>query len=228
MFLQKFFPNFSKNFCFFRIWSILSIFWLIEKGKENSSFKLKLSGLFNSFQSVGLVLNAFWFLSRLNFNFLKKTNRNQINFFIISSVFLSDSSLDPLSLKIFLSFSWLVNWEQNMSSLCVKQCLKVYVSSFKFELTVEKGSHILPSSTDREIRFDQSRIAEIRFCIMFKQGPNPQKFLGFHSNLSTYKRETLATFFRPLKDLCVTLYEMWEVLYILTTQESTRVRSTIK
>ena len=33
-----------------------------------------------------------------------------------------------------------------MSSLCVRQCLKVYVSSFKFELTVEKGSYNLPGS----------------------------------------------------------------------------------
>ena len=51
----------------------------------------------------------------------------------------------------------LTNREQNMSSLCVRHCSKVYVSSFKFELTVEKKSQNLPSSigqkldtTDRE------------------------------------------------------------------------------
>ena len=45
-----------------------------------------------------------------------------------------------------------------------------------------------------KIRFDWSKIAKIRFCKFLKQGPSLQKCLEFQSNLSTYKRETLATF----------------------------------
>ena len=82
--------------------------------------------------------------------------------------------------------------------------------SFKIQvqLTAEKGSQFQSSSTDREIRLDRSRITEIRFYKSVKQGPIPRKRLGFHSNLSTYKRETLATFFRLLEDLCVTFCEI--------------------
>ena len=98
-----------------------------------------------------------------------------------------------------------------MSSLCVRHYSKVYVSSFKFELDESK------------IRFDWSKITEIRFCRIFKQGPSPIKRLEFQSNLSTYKRETLTTFWRPLEDLCVILSEIWEVLYLLTTQISTKL-----
>ena len=38
-----------------------------------------------------------------------------------------------------------------MSSLCVRHCSKVYVSSFKFELTTEKKSQNLPNSIDRKL-----------------------------------------------------------------------------
>ena len=89
-------------------------------------------------------------------------------------------------------------------------------------------SQFQSSLTDCEIKLDWSRIVEIRFCKSFKQGPSPQKRLGFHYNLSTYRKETPATFFILLEDVCVTLYEIWEVLYLLTTQESTGARSTIK
>ena len=45
----------------------------------------------------------------------------------------------------------LANQEQNVSSLCVRHCLKVYVSSFKFKLTAEKKSQNLPSSINRKL-----------------------------------------------------------------------------
>jgi len=45
----------------------------------------------------------------------------------------------------------LTNRQQNMSSLCVGKCSKVYVSSLKFELIAEKRSQNLPSSIDREL-----------------------------------------------------------------------------
>ena len=38
-----------------------------------------------------------------------------------------------------------------MSSLHVRHCSKVYVSSFKFELIVEKKSKILPSLIDLKL-----------------------------------------------------------------------------
>ena len=69
---------------------------------------------------------------------------------------------------------------------------------------------------------------DLKFCRILKQGLSLQKRLGFQFNLSTYKRETLVTFWRPLEDLCVTPYEIWEMLYLLTTQASTGARSTIK
>ena len=78
------------------------------------------------------------------------------------------------------------------------------------------------------IKLGQLKIAGIEFYRIFKIGPSPQKCLGFHFNFFTYKRETLAMFFRILEDLCVTLCEIWEVLYLLITQESTRARSTMK
>ena len=48
------------------------------------------------------------------------------------------------------------------------------------------------------IRLDRSRIVEKVFLQNSKSGPSPRKRLGFQFNLSTYKRETLATFFRLL------------------------------
>ena len=58
------------------------------------------------------------------------------------------------------------------------------------------------------IRLERSRIAEKVILQNFKLGPSPQKYLGFHSNLSTYKKEILATFFRLLEDLCIILCEI--------------------
>ena len=48
------------------------------------------------------------------------------------------------------------------------------------------------------IRPNQSRIIEKEILQIFKSGPNLQNHLGFQFNLSTYKRETLATFFKLL------------------------------
>ena len=90
----------------------------------------------------------------------------------------------------------------------VQSMYQAMLKSIGFKLQVQliakKGSQFQSSSTDREIRLDRSRIVEIRFGRSFKQGPISQKRLEFYSNLSTYKRETLATFFRLLEDLCVT------------------------
>ena len=38
-----------------------------------------------------------------------------------------------------------------MSSLGVRQCLKVFVSKFQVQLTAEKGSEFLPCSTNQEL-----------------------------------------------------------------------------
>ena len=38
-----------------------------------------------------------------------------------------------------------------MSSLCVRHCSKVYVSSFKFKLTAKKKSQNLPISINRKL-----------------------------------------------------------------------------
>ena len=59
-----------------------------------------------------------------------------------------------------------------------------------------------------KIRFDQSKIAEIKFRKFLKQGPSLQKHLGFQSNFSTYKRETLATFWRFFGRLVC--YFLWD------------------
>ena len=45
----------------------------------------------------------------------------------------------------------LANREQNMSSLWVRHCLKVYVSSFKVELTTKRKSQNLPSSINQKL-----------------------------------------------------------------------------
>ena len=45
----------------------------------------------------------------------------------------------------------LENREQNMSSLGVRQCIKVVVSKFQGQLTAEKGSEFLHYLTDREL-----------------------------------------------------------------------------
>ena len=46
----------------------------------------------------------------------------------------------------------LANREPNTSSLCVRHCSKVYVSSFKFELTAKKNcQNYLAGSIDRKL-----------------------------------------------------------------------------
>ena len=92
----------------------------------------------------------------------------------------------------------LANQEQNTSSLCVRHCSKMCVSNFKFKPTAKKRVENLPSSINQKIRLNRSKIAEKLILQNFKRGPSLWKCLGFQSNLSTYKRETLATFFRLL------------------------------
>ena len=89
------------------------------------------------------------------------------------------------------------------------------------QLTIEKRRQFLPCSTDWKSQEQNLQNFHIT-------GPSPRKRLEFHSNFFTYKKGTLATFFRLLEDFFVTLCEIWEVLYLLITQEFTGVRSTIK
>ena len=103
----------------------------------------------------------------------------------------------------------LANREQNMSSLCVRQYSKVYVSSFKFELTAKRGVRICQArSIENQTRSienhnnnnnnNKKKKKKKKILQIFKSGLSPRKRLGFQFNLSTYKRETLATFFRLL------------------------------
>ena len=98
-----------------------------------------------------------------------------------------------------------------MFSLCVRQCSKVYVSSFKFQVQVDYRKEELESAKlDRSrIRPNWSRIAEKEFLHNFKSGPSPRKRLGLQSNLSKYKRETLATFLKTFERLVC--YSLWNL-----------------
>ena len=91
---------------------------------------------------------------------------------------------------------------------------------FKLQVQVDckKGKSHSAKLIQSGIRLDRSRIAKKWILQNFKSSPSPWKHLEFHSNLSICKRETLATFFKLLEDLFVTLCEIWEVLYLLTTQ----------
>ena len=81
---------------------------------------------------------------------------------------------------------------------------------FKVQVRVDcrKGNSQFAKLNRSRIRLERSRIAEKVILQNFKLGPSPQKYLGFHSNLSTYKKEILATFFRLLEDLCIILCEI--------------------
>ena len=72
--------------------------------------------------------------------------------------------------------------------------LNKVVLSFEVQLIVEKKSEVLPFSIDRELGSTDRKIIGIVFCRIFKQAQSSWKRLGFHLNFSTYKRETLATF----------------------------------
>ena len=59
----------------------------------------------------------------------------------------------------------------------------------------------MPSSIDRKldpINRESQKKKKKKILQIFKSGLSPRKRLGFQFNLSTYKRETLATFFRLL------------------------------
>ena len=65
-------------------------------------------------------------------------------------------------------------------------------------------------------KLDRSRIGPNRLRIVekeilqnFESSPSSRKRLRFHSNLSTYTRETLATFWRPFGRLVC--YSLWDL-----------------
>ena len=72
----------------------------------------------------------------------------------------------------------------------------MYVSSFKFELIAKKKSQNLLSSIDWKLGSTNRESQKIDYAEFFKQCPSPRKRLGFQSNLSTYKRETLTMFWK--------------------------------
>ena len=80
----------------------------------------------------------------------------------------------------------------------------------QLQLTAEKWSEFLPCSTDQEIRLNWSKIVGTKILQIFKLGLSLQKCLGFHSNSSTYKRETLITFlfFIFWRLVC---YSLWDL-----------------
>ena len=86
--------------------------------------------------------------------------------------------------------------------------LKSIGFKFQVQLTSEKGRLFLSCLTDWEIRINRLKIAVIEILQNFKTGPSLQKRLEFHSNFFTYKKGTLATFFRLLEDFFVILYEI--------------------
>ena len=57
--------------------------------------------------------------------------------------------------------------------------------------------------------FDRSKITDTVFCRIFKQAQSPRKHLGLHLNFSTYKRETLATFWGCWRRLVC--YSLWDL-----------------
>ena len=81
---------------------------------------------------------------------------------------------------------------------------------FKLQVRVDcrKGNSQFAKIDRSRIRLERLRIIEKVILQNFKLGPSPRKYLGFHSNLSTYKMKILATFFRLLEDLCITLCEI--------------------
>ena len=68
----------------------------------------------------------------------------------------------------------LANQKQNMSSLCVKHCSKMCVSSFKFELIVEKRVENLPSLIDWKLD-STDRKSQNQIMQNFKIGSKPAK-----------------------------------------------------
>ena len=73
---------------------------------------------------------------------------------------------------------------------------------FKFQVQVD-----CRKEKSQSAKLDWSRIVEKEILYNFKSSSSPWKWLGFQSNLSTYKRETLAMFFKLL-DLC---YSLWDL-----------------
>ena len=86
--------------------------------------------------------------------------------------------------------------------------LKSIGFKFQVQLTVEKRREFLSCSTDREIRINRLKIVVTEILQNFEIGSSTRKRLELHSNFFTYKRKTLAMFFRLLENLCVTLCEI--------------------
>ena len=67
-------------------------------------------------------------------------------------------------------------------------CFKV-----QFLLIAEKGSVVLPSSTDRELGLTDQKLQVLFFCKILNR-PKPAKMLRVSSKLKYLCRETLAMF----------------------------------
>ena len=82
--------------------------------------------------------------------------------------------------------------------------------SFKLQVRANcKKDELEFAKLDRSrIRPNRLRITKIKFCIIFKSGPSPREHLGFQSNFSTYKRETLAMFCKLFGRLVC--YSLWD------------------
>ena len=87
--------------------------------------------------------------------------------------------------------------------------LKSVCFMVQVQLIVEKRREFLPCSANREIRLNWLKIVGIKFCRIFKPNPSPQKCSGFHSNFSTYKKETLAMLFKFFERLVC--YSLWDL-----------------
>ena len=96
-----------------------------------------------------------------------------------------------------------------MSSLYVRQCLKVLVSSFKSKWLQKKEDNFCLTQPIEKLDSTNRKIAGTKILQIFKSGSSLWKRLGFYSNFSTYKRETLTTFFKLLRTLVC--YSLWDL-----------------
>ena len=108
------------------------------------------------------------------------------------------SSLRFLSLRIVL----------DITHVCSSQDLRT--------VKLQKEEFIICKAQPIERK---ARPIENRFLRNLNQAQSPQKRLGFQSNIAKYKRKTLNTFWKFLKDLCVPLVR---ICNLLTQQASTK------
>ena len=114
-----------------------------------------------------------------------------------------------------------------MSIFSVRHCSRLYKSRFKNIQGAKRRVQVQWSSTDWKLD-PTNRNRSKSNSIEFKSGPSPQKRLGFQSNTSKYKRKTLTTFWRLLKDFWVTPVRSVRFCNLLTLQVSIGTRSTVK